>query len=121
MTTGTVRKGGGQPGNHNALSHGFYSSQFSSEEHKRLRRTPADLKSEINLLRVFVDRLAENLSSDRTNFDDANLKKVRTMAEVCLVIGGLKRGQLAQLSKDSTVERAIETALRGQQKEWVKA
>lgn len=54
------RKRGGQPGNWNALKHGFYSRQFQAGETVDLENTEEwGLTSEINMLRVMTRRLFE--------------------------------------------------------------
>jgi hypothetical protein len=59
---GGARRRGAQPGNKNALRHGFYSRQFKAEEIKRLdEQDPTDVKAEIELLRVVLDRLTDQL------------------------------------------------------------
>jgi hypothetical protein len=51
-------KGGAPRGNRNALKHGFYAQKFNPNEIKDLERLELQLDSEINLLRVFMRRLA---------------------------------------------------------------
>jgi hypothetical protein len=53
-----ARKRGTQPGNTNALKHGFYSRRFNKIEQKDLESSRSyDLSSEIALLRVFTRRV----------------------------------------------------------------
>ncbi len=53
---------GAQPGNRNALKHGFYSSAFKQQEKAVLSRTAAaDLSGEIDLIRVTCLRFLESL------------------------------------------------------------
>jgi hypothetical protein len=54
------RRRGAQPGNRNALKHGFYSRIFTPIDRKDLDRLPpSDLQAEINLLRVYIRRVIE--------------------------------------------------------------
>ena len=54
----TVRKRGGQPGNSNALKHGFYSSIFTDLEARDLEVVNTlDLTDEIAMLRVSLRRV----------------------------------------------------------------
>ncbi len=54
------RKRGGQPGNLNALKHGFYSRQFSNQEGGDLDRAETGgLQDEIKMLKVATRRLFE--------------------------------------------------------------
>ncbi len=66
------RKRGGQPGNTNAMKHGFYSDMFKQEERRILSEIPLDdLSAEIELLRVTNRRFLDALiaSKDRLDFD----------------------------------------------------
>jgi len=57
---GKKRKRGGQPGNLNALKHGFYSRQFRDQEIQDLEDVDAaGLKDEIAMMRVMARRLME--------------------------------------------------------------
>ena len=53
------RKRGGQPGNRNAMRHGFYSDAFSPEERELLRQALEikSLQPDIAMLRVKIVRL----------------------------------------------------------------
>jgi hypothetical protein len=54
------RPRGAQPGNHNALKHGFYSRLFHRAELRDLQTAdPTGLVDEINLLRLHLRRLLE--------------------------------------------------------------
>jgi hypothetical protein len=54
------RKRGGQPGNFNALKHGFYSRRFTRQELEDLENAMQEgLQDEITLLRVQIRRLAD--------------------------------------------------------------
>ena len=56
------RKRGGQPGNTNALKHGFYTTNFSPAERKGLEGVKGVvLEEEIALLRVLIRRFAEKV------------------------------------------------------------
>ena len=53
------KKRGGQPGNTNALKHGFYTKNFSLAERRGLQATEGvALGDEIGLLRVLIRRLS---------------------------------------------------------------
>ena len=54
------RKTGGQPGNQNALKHGFYSRKFKPSESESLEAASVEgLRSEIVMLRVMIRRVVE--------------------------------------------------------------
>jgi hypothetical protein len=56
------RKPGGQPGNTNALKHGFYTKNFSLAERRGLQAAEGlVLGGEIGLLRVLIRRFAEQV------------------------------------------------------------
>ena len=57
------RKKGAQPGNTNALTHGFYSQFFAPGEITDLTSITADLTDEIAMLRVIIRRLVDRLST----------------------------------------------------------
>ncbi len=58
---GSPRKRGGQPGNSNALKHGYYSKSFKKAEAADLEEMgqEADLSSEIAMMRVIIRRVFE--------------------------------------------------------------
>jgi len=72
----TGRKQGAQTGNKNALRHGFYAQRFTVGENKRLdKQNSIDVKAEIALLRVCIDRLTEQLDFDPKTITDGNSNK----------------------------------------------
>lgn len=105
------RKPGAQPGNKNALKHGFYSRKFSRDESERLDSQEAtDVIAEINLLRVYVDRIAEHITiKDKPTEDD--LKTLNTLALMTQAISTLTRTHYLVRGKESTVHDAILAAL----------
>jgi uncharacterized protein YjcR len=64
------RTRGGQPGNKNALSHGFYSRKFKTAELKDLDtiEEAGGIEDEIKLLRIFMRRVSDQASTF-TNLD----------------------------------------------------
>jgi hypothetical protein len=60
------RSAGGQPGNTNALKHGFYSKNFSLAERRGLQAAEGlVLVDEISLLRVLIRRFAEQIQANQ--------------------------------------------------------
>ena len=60
------KKRGGQPGNTNALKHGFYTKQFSITERRGLQEIEGVvLSDEIGLLRVLIRRFAEQIKGSQ--------------------------------------------------------
>lgn len=78
MKKPTRRKKGGQPANKNALKHGFYSKDFRNPEKARLAKIKtSDLQSELNLLRVHLDRLQKEIKYDEKKIKDGNGNQLR--------------------------------------------
>ena len=60
------KKPGGQPGNTNALKHGFYTKNFSLAERRGLQAAEGlVLGDEIGLLRVLIRRFAEQIQASQ--------------------------------------------------------
>ena len=113
----TKRNHGGQPGNHNALKHGFYSKNFSAAERKNLRDDP-NMKNEIEAARVIAQRIMKRinqkgLSQEETGeIDDRTRNTINTLNNLLATIGNLERTHYVVVGKDSPVENAIMEALR---------
>jgi hypothetical protein len=109
--TAASRKRGGQPGNKNALKHGFYAAVFRSAECDDLEAmSEAGLTSEIAMLRVFTRRLFEKSSEVKTISDLIVLLDALGMASSR--ISGLLRVQhLLGSGQESGVAASISTAL----------
>lgn len=118
-----IRKPGAQPGNKNAEKHGFYSKQFTAEETKRLETTDRhSIESEIDLLRVCIDRLTKQLDfdpvylvtkdGDQTDIrDDHYLKQLNTLTLMAQNLATLERTHYLTRGKGGAVEKGIEEAL----------
>jgi hypothetical protein len=117
----TARKRGGQAGNKNALRHGFYSKGFTADENKRLdRQDSIDIVSEIELLRVCLDRLqkeldfAENSHTDKdgnTSRDDHYLKQLNTLALMTQSLSTLARTHYLIRGRSGDIHDTILNAL----------
>lgn len=57
--TAARRKRGAQPGNHNALKHGFYARMFTTGEVEDLARRTDYLEEEIDMMRISMKRVFE--------------------------------------------------------------
>jgi hypothetical protein len=58
------RKGGGQPGNRNALKHALYAKHYPDETKKVLAKWGLDdYAAEVQLLRVSLDKLTQDIFS----------------------------------------------------------
>lgn len=118
--TTTERRPGGQPGNKNALRHGFYSKRMNLDEMQRLDdQDPTDVQAEIALLRVCIDRLAEQLNLDEVTMhtkegtwrDDHYLKQFNTLALMMQSIATLARTHHLIYGKAGGVQDDIKDAL----------
>lgn len=117
------KKPGGQPGNKNALRHGFYAKRFTEDEKKRLDgQEPTDLQAEIALLRVCLDRLYEQLEMDPIYLenkdggqsdirDDHYLKQLNTLGIMTQSLSTLTRTHHLIHGKSGNVIDAIQQAL----------
>lgn len=119
--TATKRKPGAQPGNKNAEKHGFYSGNFTADETRRLDAGDRlSIESEIDLIRVCMDRLLAELSFDAIERTDANgntsrdahyLAQLNTMAIMTQSLSGLIRTHYLTKGKGGLVEQGIIEAL----------
>ena len=82
------RKRGGQPGNLNALKHGFYSKHFQKSELKDLEKI-GDLQEEIQMLRVVTRRLLEAARECKDVGELSNL--LNTLGLATTRVGGLMK------------------------------
>jgi len=103
-------KKGAQPGNTNALKHGFYSGQFQDGEIADLDVLLADgLQDEINMMRVMTRRLLKLADGEDTMAEQANILGVLGLASTRLA--GLLRTQRVLSGESSEVKSAISQAL----------
>ena len=123
MTVQGKRKPGGQPGNINALKHGFYSRRFTASEAEDLEaRLSEGINDEIAMMRVFVRRLFD-ASSDKgaeggrrpTDQRDQDLEKlmatINTLGMAAIRIGSLLKLQHMLGTKESDTASVISQAL----------
>lgn len=116
-------KPGGQPGNKNALKHGFYAQRFTAEEQKRLdAQSPTDVQAEIALLRVCIDRLYDQLyfepaylpnkdGGQSEQRDDHYLRQLNTLSIMTQSLATLARTHHLIHGKAGSVQDAILQAL----------
>ena len=106
-----ARKPGAQPGNTNALKHGFYSQRFRNGELADLDSfEDTDLQDEIGMLRVYLRRLLEMAEGiDDTRQAAAILDKISLVA---VRISTLAKAQhILTGDQDSRVATALSEAL----------
>ena len=106
-----TRKRGAQPGNLNALKHGFYSRVYRETEHFDLNCLDiTELESEINGLRVFIRRTMELADG----VDDLNtaISTLYALSMAASKVAMLARTQqLLQGSQDDRISEALNIAL----------
>ncbi len=107
---GATRRQGGQPGNHNAYKHGFYSHLFRERERRILDEQPlTDLSAEIELLHVTTARFLEALeASNRTTDYESNITALRLVNLSAQSIAALVRVQ----ALTGIISRDAQEALR---------
>jgi len=107
-STPTKRKPGGQPGNGNAIRHGFYSRFFTRSENAGL---DADIKGEfhdeINLARVNANRLADMLKDYKSMSIQDIISASHALNNYLERIQSLTRAQRFIYQNLTTMEQAL--------------
>ena len=86
------KKRGGQPGNTNALKHGFYTKNFSLAERRGLQATEGVvLGDEIALLRVLIRRFAEQVQVNQGLALNETAQHLAVVSEAMLRLASLLR------------------------------
>jgi hypothetical protein len=126
MTESTKAKGGAPKGNQNAAKHGFYSRLYKGDEGDRIAalEDKYSLDGEIDLLRVCIDRLAEQLEFNKETLtltnrdgstqevsDDYNLRSLNTFSTMTQALATLVRTHYLTKGKGGEVELGIMRAL----------
>jgi hypothetical protein len=110
------RKRGGQPGNLNALRHGFYSKQFKADELTFLEaNSVVGLENEIAMLRVVTRRL---LALAETTDLQEMISVVGILGMTASKLAGLLRTQAKLGGEDREITDAISNALDEILREW---
>jgi hypothetical protein len=103
------RRRGGQPGNSNALRHGFFSHSFTDAEMRRLDTTiEGEFLDEIALARTNAARLAELLKNYRNMSLDDVVSASNALNNYLDRIQSLSRSQRFMYRNQTTLEQAIE-------------
>jgi len=108
MSRTTTRKPGGQPGNSNALRHGFYSKSFTQAELQGLETgIQGEFSDEIEVARTNAGRLAI-LLKDYDNMDIAEVVALSNALNNYLDrIQSLSRAQRYMYRNQTTLEQAL--------------
>ena len=101
--------------------HGFYAQRFTADENRRLDTQPADnVQAEINLLRVCIGKLQNELNLEPAYLTDAQenetrdphyLNQLNTLANMMQSLATLERTQHLIHGRGGKVQDAIEDAL----------
>ena len=107
---------GAQPGNRNALKHGFYADKYSPDEIRKLKK-PRDLSSEIDLARLLADRIFTRLTEkglapgQSGSIDEDTLHAANTLNAILTNIASLARSHQIVTGRYLPTETAILDAL----------
>jgi len=114
------KRRGGQPGNVNAMRHGFYSRRFRSMEVGDLETVMGDgLNGEIALMRVLIRRMFDFASgSELTSLEDWS-HLLNTLGAAQTRLAGMLRTQKLLVGEESSdVLSALSEALGAVRKEF---
>lgn len=104
-----MKKKGAQPGNKNALKHGFYSELLTRDEIARLNKIKdIDLDDEIKILRALTYRLVEQIE---TSAMDEARKTANTISNIVQVINTTQRTKLLARGGGGEIAQTIMEAL----------
>ena len=107
--TPAKRKRGAQPGNSNAVRHGFYSRFFTRAEMSGLDSdVKGEFHDEINLARVNAIRLAEVLQDYKSMSIEDFIAASNALSHYLDRIRSLTRAQKFIYQNQTTVEQALE-------------
>lgn len=101
------KKKGGQPGNRNALKHGFYARGMRKLELRELESISDGLEEEITLMRTIIRRVAENA------VDESDRKELIGLLD-SIGAAGVRLGSMIRTQKlfyKSDTDRALEEAI----------
>lgn len=107
-----ARNRGAQPGNINALKHGFYSRQLRDIDLADLETITADLGSEIALLRSWIRRLAEFAGQQEYTTLEDMTKTLHGLSAAAKQVAFLSRMQTSITGDANSSLAAINEALR---------
>lgn len=105
------RKQGAQPGNKNALKHGFYQARYSNEEIKTLDAQDSySIESELALIRVYISRISKLVPGTKEISED-DLKAINTLTLMTQAVSTLVRTYYLTRGKGGQIEQGIMEAL----------
>ena len=107
----TKRKRGAQPGNTNALKHGFYSHRFNNLEISDLDTALSEgLTDEISLLRVIIRRVFEYADTGAQDLDTWSVA-LNTLGAASTRLAGLLRTQQLIAGEGADVVSVLSQAI----------
>ncbi len=110
-TTKPRRKRGGQPGNTNALRHGFYSRKFHAGDLEDLESgSTASLEDEIAMLRVSIRRVFDFASENADDLDEW-WKTLAVLGAASTKLASLMRTEQALAGQRNAAAAALSQAL----------
>ena len=114
------KKRGGQPGNTNAIKHGFYAKNFSLAERRSLQATNGVvLGDEIALLRVLIRRFAEQIQASQGVALMESAQHLAVISEAMLRLGNLLRtDHMLGGSQSDTFFKSLHHVLEELSDEW---
>lgn len=104
-----MTKRGAQPGNQNALKHGFYSKTFMLQDLTDLEEQDTGIEGEILIARIITKRLM-NLYKEAENIG-AQISILTAAGEAATRVASLKRVQKIISGGDSNVLSTIQKAI----------
>lgn len=105
----TKRKRGGQPGNLNAIRHGFYSKSFTESEMLALdSNVNGEFTDEIAAARVNAARLAELMKDYKNMAIQDYIAASNTFNNYMDTVRSLSRDQKFLYHNQTTIEKALE-------------
>ncbi|MFN2118877.1 MAG: hypothetical protein ACK2T0_00610 [Anaerolineales bacterium] len=104
-----ARRPGAQPGNSNALKHGFYSSVYRARERSLLAELPlTDLSAEIDLIRITNRRFLRALQASKGDLDlETQLTALRAVNLSAHSIATLLRAHALTAAFDEETAEAL--------------
>ncbi len=103
------RKRGGQPGNLNAIRHGFYSKSFTESEMLALdSNVNGEFKDEIDAARVNAARLAELMKDYKNMAIQDFIAASNAFNNYMDTVRSLSRDQKFLYHNQTTIEKALE-------------
>ena len=109
--SGARRSRGGQPGNLNAVKHGFYTRRIHQADLADLQSSDfKGLSEEIAILRLFTRRLVERYNSSSDLFETMLVLRTLCFASSCL--NRMIKTQHLLISQETPYSDALEEALK---------